>query len=65
MPKSAQKAQTAIEYMILLAAVAIVVLVGYNYFFVKTNQNSEAFFNTAMNQLMDHPTPDRTFGTYP
>ncbi len=47
--------------MIILAAVAIIVLLGYNYFMNRTGQESESFYNKAVSQMMDNATPDRTY----
>lgn len=57
------KGQAAVEYMIILAAVAIVVMVGYNAFYAKTQEESEAFYNRAVNQILDEAPQDRTFAT--
>lgn len=47
----ANKAQTALEFMLLLAIVAAIVLVGFRLFLPKSRVASEKYFNALGNQL--------------
>ena len=49
------KAQTAVEYMLLLAAVVSVVLIGFKQFLPKTTDSNERFFNKATTAIMGDP----------
>ena len=63
---STQKAQTAVEYMILLGAVAVIVLVGFTTFLPRAQQESGGFFNTTVNAIYGTPPEaDYTRTNYP
>ena len=63
---SKRNAQTAVEYMILLGAVAVVVLVGFTTFLPRAQKESEGYFNTTVNQIYGTPPEaDYTRTNYP
>ncbi|HBR14094.1 MAG TPA: hypothetical protein DD723_00930 [Candidatus Omnitrophica bacterium] len=47
-----QKAQTAIEYILLLSAVTAIVLVGFKTYLVQSRKASKEFFNEATKAIM-------------
>ena len=49
------RAQTALEYMLILAIVAAIVLVGFKVFLPRSRDAAFVFFNTVTNQIMGNP----------
>lgn len=54
-PFRKKNAQTAAEYMILLGAVAVVVLVGFTTFLPRAQRESAGFFNTTVSNIYGRP----------
>ena len=52
-----RKAQTAIEYLLLLTVTAVIVFIGFKTIVPRSGQVSERFFNKVANGIMDTP-PD-------
>lgn len=53
-----KRGQTAIEYMVLLAVVAGIVLVGLNSWLGTINETSGNYFNEVSEGIMDAPPPE-------
>ncbi len=47
--------QTAIEYLLVLAAATTIALVGFNTFLPRTQQQTNEFFNKATRAIMGEP----------
>lgn len=54
-PFSRKNAQTAAEYMLLLGAVAVIVLVGFTTFLPRAQKESEGYFNTTVINIYGRP----------
>jgi len=54
-PKSQHSAQTAVEYLLLLAMTAIIVFVGFRTIIPNTKDLSSAFFNKVASNIMGDP----------
>jgi hypothetical protein len=52
---NARPGQSAIEYLLLLALVAVIVLVGFNTFVPKTQEYSLQYFNAVSRGVMGDP----------
>ena len=52
-----KRAQTAIEYLLLLGVVTAIALVAFRTFLPKVNKASEFYYNEAAKDILDHP-PD-------
>lgn len=50
-----QKAQTAVEYLVLLGVTTVIVLVGFKEFLPKVNRSTELYFNYASNAILGPP----------
>ena len=50
-----KKAQTAIEYLLLLALVALIVLISFPILMPKTQAVSNTYFDKISNAIMDEP----------
>jgi Flp pilus assembly pilin Flp len=53
-----KRGQSAIEYMVLLAVVAAVVLIGLRTWLGTINETSGNYFNEVSEGIMDAPPPD-------
>lgn len=62
-----RNAQTAAEYLMLLGAVAVIVLVGFTTFLPRAQKESEGYFNTTLNTIYGNPSlnGDYTRTNYP
>ena len=52
-----QKAQVAIEYILLLAIVAIIVIIGLQKYLLRAHQASEVYFNRVGTGILGKPNP--------
>jgi hypothetical protein len=50
-----KSAQTAVEYMLLLAAVVAIVLIGFKYYLPEFTQTSNMYFNRVAEGIMGEP----------
>ncbi|MCR4337844.1 MAG: hypothetical protein NUV91_08585 [Candidatus Omnitrophica bacterium] len=55
MQTNQKKGQTVIEYLLILAVVAVVVLLGFVTYVPRSQKISGEFFNKAANFIMDKP----------
>ncbi|MFA5059398.1 MAG: hypothetical protein WC676_02080 [Candidatus Omnitrophota bacterium] len=55
--KISQKAQTAIEYLLIFALVAVIVFVGFKTILPRTQQSANVFFNKVTDGIMGEPPP--------
>ena len=55
--------QTALEYMMLLAVVAAIVLVGFKVYLPKSRGASERFYNNVGNAILGRPPTVTKTGT--
>jgi hypothetical protein len=52
-----KKAQTAVEYLLLLGVVTAVMLVAFKKFLPKVFTSSDRYYNTAAEAILDRPVP--------
>jgi len=50
-----RNAQSTVEYLILLGAVTAVILVGFNRFILRSQEQANIFFNKAAGDIMGDP----------
>ena len=50
--KSGPRAQTTIEYLLLLGIITAIVLVGFNSFIIQSRDQANNFFNREVNEIM-------------
>ena len=50
-----KKAQTAVEYMLLLGVVTAIALLGFKEFLPRVNRASEVYYNHAANAILGPP----------
>ena len=53
--KSAKRAQTAIEYLLLLGVATVIALVGFKTFLPRVYTHSEFYFNRSAVGILDEP----------
>ncbi len=63
-PGLSRPGQTAIEYMLLLSAVVVVVLVGMNTILPRTVEYSNEYYQRVSYGIMGEPTSDQSTGNW-
>lgn len=53
--KRARRAQSAVEYLLLLGLAVVIALVGFKEFLPKAGRYSEIYYNRAANAIYDDP----------
>jgi len=62
-PKS--EAQAAIEYMVALALMTVIALVGFNTFLHESRDQANMYFNDIARNIYENRSIDRTYGYFP